>query len=189
MRCATCLTTAPACSKVHVDVVESRADEDGWMTRRARVYQARVRARQARSGGPVVPDPVGGGPVGALPAGAGRVGGNPAGARLDAETGDAATASRDPLRDIPVGPFPLLPGPVQVVDGEPFTVRPVTGAAAAKAYTCPWCLQLIAPRVPHVVVWPVQPRLDGAEGLSVRRHWHRHCWSSHVRTAASGRAR
>jgi len=147
------------------------------VTRRARAYEARVRARRARAAGGLAPEGAAHDPV------------DEAAAVDEAAGAPAPDPVPDPVRGTPAGLFPLLSGPVQVVAGEAFTVRPVTGAAAAKAYTCPWCLQAIAPRVPHVVVWPVQNRLDGAEGLSVRRHWHRHCWSSHVRTAASGRPR
>ncbi len=140
------------------------------MTRRARVYEARVRARRFRAG-------LTGGDVGDPRA---------------ADGGAADASGPDHLAQSSVRPTaasPLFAGLEQLVGGESFTVRPVTGAAAAKTYMCPRCLQTIPPRVPHLVVWPVQTRLDGAEGLSVRRHWHRHCWASHVRTAASGRAR
>ncbi len=156
------------------------------MTRRARAYQARVRARRAR--GAEFPAVDGAGPDAGPGPGPVPGSGDPARPAEPAAGPAPASPARDPLAGTPVGLSPLLSGPVQVVGGEPFTIRPVTGAAAAKTYTCPGCLQVITPRTPHLVVWPVQPRLDGAEGLSVRRHWHRHCWSSHVRTVASGRA-
>ncbi len=151
------------------------------MTRRARAYQARVRARRARAGSPPLPADAA--------AGSAPDGGSDGGSDGAASPQIEPAGGPELLRATPVGLFPLAAGPVQVVHGEAFTVRPVTGAAAVKAYTCPWCLQVIAPRVPHVVAWPVQNRLDGTEGLSVRRHWHRHCWASSVRTAASGRRR
>lgn len=140
------------------------------MTRRARLYEARVRARRSR---------------------AGLAGGDAADPR-EGDGGVAGVPRPDHVEQSsvrPTGASLLSPGPVQPVDGESLTVRPVTGAAASKTYVCPRCLQTIPPGVPHLVVWPVQTRLDGAEGLSVRRHWHRHCWTSHVRTAASGPAR
>ena len=158
------------------------------VTRRARAYEARVRARRFRAGldpaADVPPEddtpeqdtPRGDTPGGDTPGDVGRV--------RDGSPDDA-------VRPVPVpaGAAPLFAGSTQVVDGEPFTVRTVTGAAAAKTYVCPRCLQAIPPRFPHLVVWPVHARLDGSEGLSVRRHWHRHCWASHVRTASSGRPR
>ncbi len=142
------------------------------MTRRGRAYEARVRARRFRAG---------------LTPGADQeeeVGTDDVGTVQDPQAVDFLTPQA-PLG----GASPLFAGTVQVVDGEPFTVRTVTGAAAAKTYVCPRCLQTIPPGFPHLVVWPVRTRLDGTEGLSARRHWHRHCWTSHVRTAASGRHR
>lgn len=164
------------------------------MTRRARAYEARVRARRFRAGltpgedeDQGVGDVAGGGGPGSRrtaevsPADVGTV----EDPRAEDPRGDHVVRSSAP----PSGASPLFAGTVQVVDGEPFTVRTVTGAAAAKTYVCPRCLQAIPPRFPHLVVWPVQTRLDGTEGLSVRRHWHRHCWTSHARTATSGRPR
>ncbi len=69
----------------------------------------------------------------------------------------------------------------QLVAGEWFTVRPVSGSAAVKTYTCPECLQPIPPGFPHVVAWSQLPGLDGGAGLARRRHWHRYCWTSFVR--------
>lgn len=155
------------------------------MTRRARAYQARVSARRSRlgltdpddpasvTGRAAAPDdtpaaPDGGAAAGASPAGASTV---------------------PPAASVPsgAGVLPGAPDPVVDVDGEPFVVRPVSGSAARKPYTCPRCLQQIGLRVPHVVVWPADRRLDGSDGLSVRRHWHRHCWGSEVRAAARRR--
>lgn len=147
------------------------------MTRRARVYEARVRARRFRAGLSPENDPMENDPTdGDSAADVGTV--------ADRRPGDPVR-SPAPLG----GSSPLFAGTVQVLDGEPFTVRTVTGAAAVKTYVCPRCLQAIPPRSSHLVVWPVHARLDGAEGLSVRRHWHRHCWASHVRTVTSGRRR
>jgi hypothetical protein len=55
---------------------------------------------------------------------------------------------------------------------EMYTVRSVAGGAAAKAYRCPGCDQLIQPGVGHVVAWPSDDP-DAGE----RRHWHTTCWS------------
>ena len=153
------------------------------MTRRARAYQARVSARRSRLGlaEPVEPSPAESIPVPARGAGGARTGpgvgadGSPAAAAV---TPGGRPASR------------VLSGasdPVVDLDGEPFVVRPVSGSAARKPYTCPGCLQQVGLRVPHVVVWPADRRLDGSDGLSVRRHWHRHCWGSAVRAAARRR--
>jgi hypothetical protein len=56
--------------------------------------------------------------------------------------------------------------------GSRWTVRPVTGASATRAYRCPGCQQEIAVGAAHVVVWPA----DGIGGLEDRRHWHTGCW-------------
>lgn len=66
-------------------------------------------------------------------------------------------------------------------DGE-WAVRPVTGQAAAKAYRCPGCDQLIPPGTPHVVGWPV----DGPGGPADRRHWHSPCWQARERRRPRG---
>ena len=55
-------------------------------------------------------------------------------------------------------------------------VRSVSGASASKAYRCPGCSQLIAPRTPHLVTWPADPPLHAASGVEERRHWHAACW-------------
>ncbi|HMA46419.1 MAG TPA: hypothetical protein VKP11_04350 [Frankiaceae bacterium] len=57
---------------------------------------------------------------------------------------------------------------------DPWVVRPVTGAAATKAYRCPGCQQEIRPATPHVVTWP-------AGQVDERRHWHTTCWRRGVR--------
>lgn len=59
-----------------------------------------------------------------------------------------------------------------------WVVRRVTGDAAAKAYRCPGCDQVIPPGVPHVVTWP----RDGA--VDDRRHWHQACWNARDRRGA-----
>jgi hypothetical protein len=70
-------------------------------------------------------------------------------------------------------------------DGE-WVVRPVSGAAALKAYRCPGCDQEIRPGTPHLVSWPA----DGPvlwEGLRDRRHWHRACWERRMHRRVRGR--
>ena len=65
-------------------------------------------------------------------------------------------------------------------DGEWF-VRPVSGAAAGKAYRCPGCDQEVRAGVPHVVAWPADgPRSDDG-ALGERRHWHTPCWAARRR--------
>ena len=61
-------------------------------------------------------------------------------------------------------------------DGQPWQVRPVSGARAEKTYRCPGCDQVIPARVPHVVVWPAEPSWSSSSGLEERRHWHTSCW-------------
>lgn len=65
-------------------------------------------------------------------------------------------------------------------DGVPYVVRTVTGSASTKPYRCPGCDQEIRPATPHVVAWPA----DVADGLDVRRHWHRTCWAARDRRRA-----
>jgi hypothetical protein len=64
-------------------------------------------------------------------------------------------------------------------DGD-WRVRPVTGAAATKAYLCPGCRQQITPGTPHVVAWPAE-QLGAFGGPGDRRHWHTPCWSARSR--------
>jgi len=76
---------------------------------------------------------------------------------------------------------PLSPGLAAAVEtgpatGERWVVRSVSGAAATKPYRCPGCLQVIAPAVPHLVVWPAETGLLGEGGVADRRHWHTPCW-------------
>lgn len=59
-------------------------------------------------------------------------------------------------------------------DGD-WIVRPVTGAAALKAYRCPGCDHEIPPGQPHVVTWDADGRVED------RRHWHRACWDNRGR--------
>jgi len=75
---------------------------------------------------------------------------------------------------------PLSPGLGSVLETSPRTaeawvVRTVPGAAATKTYRCPGCIQVIAPGVPHLVIWPAEPGLLGG-GVDERRHWHTSCW-------------
>ena len=57
-------------------------------------------------------------------------------------------------------------------------MRTVGAGAAAKAYRCPGCDQLISSGVPHVVAWPA----DDVEAGD-RRHWHAACWAARDRRA------
>jgi hypothetical protein len=65
----------------------------------------------------------------------------------------------------PLGPERIEEWP----DGD-WVIRPIPGAAAAKAYRCPGCDQEIYPGTAHVVVWP------NHAGVASRRHWHTVCW-------------
>jgi hypothetical protein len=65
----------------------------------------------------------------------------------------------------------------RAADGE-WHVRPVTGAAATKAYRCPGCDQLIPPGTPHLVAWPGDDLLGADAAVTSRRHWHRSCWQA-----------
>jgi hypothetical protein len=49
-------------------------------------------------------------------------------------------------------------------DGEWF-VRSVTGAASAKAYRCPGCVQEVRAGLPHVVAWPADGPWSDAAAL------------------------
>ncbi|MBK6872671.1 MAG: hypothetical protein IPG94_15275 [Kineosporiaceae bacterium] len=65
-------------------------------------------------------------------------------------------------------------------DGE-WLVRPVSVAAAGKAYLCPGCRQQIPPRVAHLVAWPAEEPIGAFGGVEDRRHWHRACWTARHR--------
>ncbi|MGW8379687.1 ATP/GTP-binding protein [Streptomyces sp. ODS28] len=62
--------------------------------------------------------------------------------------------------------------------GEEWSVRQISGGAAAKHYRCPGCDQEIPPGVPHLVAWPAHG--DGDD----RRHWHKACWNARDRRGA-----
>ena len=64
---------------------------------------------------------------------------------------------------------------VDKYDGQ-WHVRPITGAASTKSYTCPGCNRVIPVATPHVVVWPVEQALLSKDPLDERRHWHTACW-------------
>jgi hypothetical protein len=69
---------------------------------------------------------------------------------------------------------------VSSADGA-WLVRHITADGAVKVYRCPGCDHEIAPRVPHVVVWPTDENgLDLAQ-VADRRHWHTGCWNAHDR--------
>ncbi|WP_082963056.1 hypothetical protein [Mycobacterium sp. E342] len=67
------------------------------------------------------------------------------------------------LRRLEIGP-----------DGHEYEVRPVAAARAVKTYRCPGCDHEIRSGTAHLVVWPTDPTLGGAED---RRHWHAACWT------------
>lgn len=83
-----------------------------------------------------------------------------------------------PRRRVPRKPAGRPVDLVRVVakrDGE-WNVRPLTGAASTKLYTCPGCNREIPIASPHVVVWPVEKALLSTDALDERRHWHTACW-------------
>ncbi|MBC7441579.1 MAG: hypothetical protein H7311_03515 [Ramlibacter sp.] len=57
-----------------------------------------------------------------------------------------------------------------------WTVQPVTGVQAVKAYVCPGCNLQIAPGLAHLVAWRNDGLMGEAADLAARRHWHTHCW-------------
>jgi hypothetical protein len=74
-------------------------------------------------------------------------------------------------------PLPQLAGSRRVetgTDGQEYEVRPVAAARAVKVYRCPGCDHEIRSGTPHLVVWPIDPTLGGADD---RRHWHTACWN------------
>jgi len=73
------------------------------------------------------------------------------------------------------GPPVDLTRVVTKYDGD-WNVRPLTGAASTKPYTCPGCNRPIRMATPHVVVWPVEKALLSKDALDERRHWHTTCW-------------
>jgi hypothetical protein len=70
---------------------------------------------------------------------------------------------------------------VERYGGREHVVRRVTGSAATKPYRCPGCQQVIRPATPHVVAWPVEASMFGADGITERRHWHTACWQARDR--------
>jgi hypothetical protein len=61
---------------------------------------------------------------------------------------------------------------------EDYVVRFLAGTQADRPYRCPGCDQEVAPRQPHVVVWPAH-HADADD----RRHWHTPCWRARDRRA------
>lgn len=57
-----------------------------------------------------------------------------------------------------------------------WNVQPQGASRAAKVYTCPGCVQEIAPGVAHLVTWRADGIMGEADDLAARRHWHTHCW-------------
>jgi len=75
-------------------------------------------------------------------------------------------------------PLSPLPAPRRVEigpDGHEYDVRAVAAARAAKTYRCPGCDHEIRSGMAHLVVWPTDSLLGGADD---RRHWHTPCWSN-----------
>ena len=64
----------------------------------------------------------------------------------------------------------------EVRRGQEWTVQPVSGAQAAKAYVCPGCGRTIEPGTAHLVAWRADGVLGEAADLAARRHWHTTCW-------------
>lgn len=60
--------------------------------------------------------------------------------------------------------------------GTEWTVQPVSGAQAQKAYVCPGCSRQVEVGTAHLVVWRADGVLGDAADLAARRHWHTHCW-------------
>ena len=57
-----------------------------------------------------------------------------------------------------------------------WTVQPVPGPQAVKAYVCPGCHREVSPGTAHVVAWRGDGVMGEASDLAARRHWHSHCW-------------
>ncbi|WP_223881056.1 hypothetical protein [Nesterenkonia ebinurensis] len=74
-----------------------------------------------------------------------------------------------------LAPGGLSAGRVQRRDGE-YHVRHISGAAAAKDYSCPGCGLTIGAGTDHVVAWRADSILGDEYAASERRHWHTHCW-------------
>jgi hypothetical protein len=82
-----------------------------------------------------------------------------------------AVSARKTRRPRPAAPpAPLGPERIEDWPDGDWVVRPVPGAAAAKAYRCPGCDQELYPGTAHVVTWPTHA------GANARRHWHAACW-------------
>ncbi|OBF86348.1 hypothetical protein A5791_21235 [Mycobacterium sp. 852002-51163_SCH5372311] len=60
-------------------------------------------------------------------------------------------------------------------DGYEYEVRAISAARAAKTYRCPGCDHEIRSGTAHVVVWPTDSVVAGADD---RRHWHTPCWKN-----------
>ncbi|HEX5857946.1 MAG TPA: hypothetical protein VFY91_07550 [Microbacterium sp.] len=64
----------------------------------------------------------------------------------------------------------------EVRRGTEWTVQPVSGAQAVKAYVCPGCGRSIDVGVAHLVAWRADGVLGAEADLAARRHWHTRCW-------------
>jgi hypothetical protein len=92
------------------------------------------------------------------------------------------------VRRDPHKPLPDLVEQVESwLDGD-WMVRPVSGAAATKAYRCPGCDQEIPAGTPHVVAWPAEQPFGINAGVGDRRHWHRPCWRRRLERRPARRA-
>ncbi|MCV7102931.1 hypothetical protein [Mycobacterium palustre] len=80
-----------------------------------------------------------------------------------------------PRRQRPMSLAPALRRVETGPDGHDYEVHPVAAARAVKTYRCPGCDHEIRPGTAHVVVWPADSLLSGAEE---RRHWHSPCWAN-----------
>ncbi|MGD1170641.1 hypothetical protein ACKUVQ_23540 [Mycobacterium seoulense] len=80
-----------------------------------------------------------------------------------------------PRRQRRSSPLPAAPRRVEIgPDGHEYEVRPVAAARAVKTYRCPGCDHEIRAGTAHLVVWPADATLGGADD---RRHWHVPCWT------------
>ncbi|MEY4458354.1 MAG: hypothetical protein RIS25_947 [Actinomycetota bacterium] len=60
--------------------------------------------------------------------------------------------------------------------GESWIVQTIPANRATKEYTCPGCIVMIVPGIPHVVAWHEEGMFGAERAVSDRRHWHTNCW-------------
>lgn len=80
-----------------------------------------------------------------------------------------------PLNTQFLAPGGISSGRVRRRDGD-YYVRYISGAAAAKEYSCPGCGLSIDAGTAHIVAWRADSILGDEYAASERRHWHSHCW-------------